>query len=130
MGNIELKPDSYDIKEIVNIIEQVEKLLFPNEKGRPIITYKIEEGSVRNIFYTSMQAIIGVTALFVQINSHQNIDFLESGTAKAIETFQDVAVKKNYSFEIKTSLPENNLLRINPTTHFYRTEEHWSEAEF
>lgn len=31
-GNIELKPDTYDIKEIIGIIEQTEKLLFPGEK--------------------------------------------------------------------------------------------------
>lgn len=130
-GNIELKPDTYDIKEVINIIEQTEKLLFPGEKKeRPLISYKLEEGSVRNIFRTSMQAIIGFTAVLSQVQTSQNIDFLELSTAKAIESLQESAVKKNYSFEISTSLKESTKLKIDSTTHFYRSTEHWAEAEF
>ncbi len=130
-GNIELKPDSYDIKEVVGIIEQAERLLFPGEKKeRPLISYKLEEGSVRNIFRTSMQAIIGFTAVLGQVNITQNIDFLEINTAKAIESFQETAVKKDYTFEISTSLKGTSKLKIDSSTNFYRTTAHWAEAEF
>lgn len=130
-GNIELKPDSYDIKEVISIIENAERMLFPGEKReRPLMTYMLEEGSVRNIFKTSIQAIIGFSAVLSQIESSKNIDFLELNTSKAIETFQETAIKKDYAFEISTSI--NNLLklRIDSKTSFFRTKEHWAEAEF
>ncbi len=130
-GNMELKPDSYDIKEVISIIEQAERLLFPGEKKeRPLISYKLEEGSVRNIFRTSMQAVIGFTAVLSQINASKNIDFLELGTAKAIESFQETAVKKDYAFEISTSIDKTINLKIDTSTNFYRTLDHWAEAEF
>lgn len=130
-GNIELKPDSYDIKDIIQIIEQAEKMLSPGEKReRPLISYQIEEGSVLNIFRTSMQAIIGFTAILGQIKDSNSIDFLELPTAQAIEYFQETAIRKNYIFEISTSTPKTINLRIDSSTNFYRTKENWLEAEF
>ena len=130
-GNIELKPDTYDIKEVVGIIDQAERLLFPGEKKeRPLISYKLEEGSVRNIFRTSMQVIIGFTAVLSQVQASRNIDFLELNTAKAIESFQEAAVRKDYTFEISTSINKAEILKIDSSTNFYRTTEYWAEAEF
>jgi len=59
-----------------------------------------------------------------------NIDFLDSPTAKAIEQFQDNAKKKNYSFNLKTSIIKSNELVINKETNFYRSEAVWVDAEF
>ncbi len=130
-GNIELKPDNYDIKEVVSIIEQAEKILFPGEKReRPIISYRQEEGSVRNIFKTSMQAVIGFSAILNQIQTSQNIDFLENSTASAIETFQETAIKKDYTFEITTSIQDSIKFKIDSSTNFFRIKDHWAEAEF
>jgi len=130
-GNIELKPDNYDIKEVVSVIEQAERLLFPGEKReRPLISYRLEDGSVKHIFKTSMQAIISFNAVLGQIEKSQNIDFLELNTAKAFETIQETAIKKNYAFEISTSLDDAKRLKIDPSTYYYRTSEHWADAEF
>ena len=50
-GNLQLKPDNYDIRHIGTILQNVEDLLFPNnKKNRPLITYDIKGGSVRHIF--------------------------------------------------------------------------------
>ncbi len=130
-GNNELKPDNYDIKEIVAIIENAEKLLFPGErKERPLISYSIEDGSVKHIFRTVMQAVIGFNAILYAVNSSQNIDFLDINTAKAIEAFQEEAIKKNYSFSISTSLPDSIKMKINTATHFFRNSSYWVDAEF
>jgi hypothetical protein len=130
-GNIELSPDNYDIKEISGILENAENLLYPGDKkGRPIISYSIEQGSVKHIFKTSMQYVIALNAIIGQINQAQNIDFLDAATAKAIENIQDIAGKKNYTFDIKTSLKETNELVIDKTTQFKRTEAFWADAEF
>lgn len=130
-GNLELTPDNYDIREVISVLEQTESLLFPGEKKeRPVISYKQESGSVRHIFQTSMQTIIGFTAILGQIAATQNIDFLELNTAKAIEAFQDSAIKKDYIIQLRTSLPDSSELTIDKTTRFYRTSTVWADAEF
>lgn len=130
-GNLDLAPDNYDIREIINILESAEKLLFPGDKrDRPNISYKIEEGSVKHILKTSIQYIIGFNAIIGQVNRVQNIDFLDLDTAVAFENIQDIAAKKNYIFSIKTSLDQSNEVKIDNTSRFYRTEAIWADAEF
>jgi hypothetical protein len=130
-GNLELKPDTLDIRELMSVLEQSENLLFPNEKKeRPIISYQLEEGSVKHIFKTSIQAIIGFNAIIAQIDATKNIDFLNLNTAKAIESFQDTALKKNFKFSISTSLDETTELIIDRNTRFIRSEALWADAEF
>lgn len=130
-GNIELSPDSYDIREIISILENAESLLFPGgKKDRPIISYNIEEGSVKHILKTSIQYIIGFNAVLGQVASTQSIDFLDFSTAKAFENVQDIAKKRDYSFTIRTSLEGSSEVAISRTTQFYRTEAIWADAEF
>lgn len=130
-GGMELSPENFDIKEIILLFEQVEKLLFPTElKERPVISYEISKGSVRNIFKTSIQAVIGFNALINTIQSENNIDFLEINTARAIETLQEISNQKNYEFVISTSLPNTIRLVINNNTSYIRTSENWVDAEF
>lgn len=130
-GNLELSPDNFDIREIIDILENAENLLFPNDKrDRPVISYKIEHGSVRHIFKTSIQYIIGFNAVLAQINEVNNIDFLDLSTAKAFENFQEITAKKDYAVTIKTSIADSNEIKIDRTTNFRRTESVWAEAEF
>ncbi|XHR94644.1 hypothetical protein ACFJIV_31000 [Mucilaginibacter sp. UC70_90] len=51
-------------------------------------------------------------------------------TAKAIESFQDTALKKNFKFNISTSLEETAHLIIDRNTRFIRSEALWADAEF
>lgn len=130
-GNFNLSPDNYDIRELIAILENAEDLLYSGDKkDRPTISYRIEEGSVKHIFKTSMQFIIGFNAVIGQVNQIQNIDFLDIRTAKAFENIQNIATKKNYIFSIKTSLEQTNELKLDKTTRFYRSEAIWADAEF
>ncbi len=130
-GNFDLSPDNYDIKEIISILENAENLLFPNDKKeRPIISYKIEDGSVKHLLKTSIQYIIGFNAVIGQINQSMNIDFLDSNTSKAFENIQNIAKKNNYTFTLNTSLEESNVIQIDRHTQFYKTEVTWIDAEF
>lgn len=95
-----------------------------------LVSYQLEEGSVRLIFKTSIQYIIGFNAIIGQINKSKSVDFLDLSTAKAFEVFQDIAVKKNYSLEVKTSVEKTNKVIVDNTTHFYRSESNWADAEF
>jgi len=130
-GNLDLSPDNYDIREVIAMLENAENLLyFGDKKERPTISYRIEEGSVKHIFKTSIQYIIGFNAVIGQINQVQNIDFLDFKTATAFENIQDLAAKKNYSFSIRTSLDQTNEVKVDRATRFYRTEAIWADAEF
>jgi len=129
-GSLRLSPEIYDIKEIASMLQNIEDLLYPsNKKDRPIITYDIEEGSVRNIFKTSLQAIIGFSAVIGQIEKVNSIDFLDLKTAQAIENIQNLSYQKNYDFEITTSVSDEAFLKINPNTKYLRTENIWVDAE-
>jgi len=93
--NLNLTPNNHDIREIIAILQNAKNLLFPyKKKGRSTISYKIEEGSVKHIFKTSIQHIIVFNAIIAQIQQQQNIDFLDLPTAKAIENIQDIVRKK------------------------------------
>lgn len=130
-GNLDLSPDNYDIREVMAMLENAEDLLYSGDKkGRPIISYRIEEGSVKHIFKTSMQFIIGFNAVIGQVNQTQSIDFLDIRTAKAFESIQGIAIKHDYAFSIKTSLDQTNEVKLDKTTRFYRVEAIWADAEF
>lgn len=130
-GNETLKPENYDIKYTVQLMQDVEDLLYPNHKNeRPLITYEVAEGSVRHFFKTTMQTIIGFGAILTQIQASHSIDFLDSKTARAIENIQHTAIQTNYDFQIKTSRDDNYELLITPKTKFFRTENMWVDAEF
>lgn len=130
-GNLDLTRDNYDIREIRDMLEQVEGLLIPNDKkDRPVISYQLESGSVRHIFKTSIQFIIGFNAVLGQIANDKSIDFLDLPTAKAFESFQETAIRKQYSFEINTSIDHSNKVNIDRTTKFCRTVSIWGNAEF
>lgn len=130
-GNNQLTPDNFDVKEIRSLLESVEDILFPNNKtNRPDITYSLSEGSVRNVFKTSMQAVIAFSAVMAAVSFSGSIDGLELPTARAIETIQTIAVKKNYTFDFKTSLDDGNVLTVSPRTYFYRNIDLWVDAEF
>ncbi|MFY9160772.1 hypothetical protein [Aquirufa ecclesiirivi] len=130
-GNLNLSPENYDIREVISMLETAENLLYSGEKkDRPIISYQIEDGSVRHIFRTSIQYIIGFNAILGQISQVQHIDFLDLGTAKAFENIQEIAVNRNYDFSIKTSLDNSNEVKVDRTTKFFRSEVIWANAEF
>jgi len=129
-GNMDLSPDNYDIKYISILLQDIENLLYPNnKKDRPLITYDIKKGSVKHIFSTPIQYIIGFSAILEQISSSDSIDFLDLKTARAFENLQNISIQKNYEFQIQTSVKEITELIINPETKFFRAENNWADAE-
>ncbi|MBK7086633.1 MAG: hypothetical protein IPH53_19070 [Flavobacteriales bacterium] len=71
-GTLKLTPESFDIRELKDLLGRVEDLLFPGErKDRPTIGYRNEEGSVKNIFTTSMQTVIAFNAVLGQVRQQQ-----------------------------------------------------------
>lgn len=130
-GNRDLKPESFDIKHLAELLKDVEDMLYPvSKKERPLISYDVQEGSVKHIFKTSIQAIIGFSAVLTQVEANNAIDFLEYKTARAIESVQKLSVEKDYVFAFKTSLNDKYDLVISPHTKYYASENFWTDAEF
>lgn len=130
-GNLELNPTTFDIKHITSLLQNMEDLLYPNnKKDRPLIAYNIKEGSVRHLFSTPVQYIIGFSAILGQIQGSKSIDFLDLKTARAFESIQQLSQQKNFEFQFKTSVTEEVELTITPGTNFFRTENLWADAEF
>lgn len=98
VGNKPLKPNDIDIAEIKEIISDVETFLYPTrgEKAeRPHISYKIEEGSARNLFYLPISGVLLFNGLSTEIKTRGNIDFLDNKRAVIIDKFQRRAAEKN-----------------------------------
>jgi len=129
VGAQKLTPALVDIDEIREILAQTSGLLFPSEKRsqRPLISYQIEEGSVRHRFRTVMQSVIGFGAVLTQISTQGQIDFLHERSAVAIEKLQHLAVEKDYVVTISAN---EGSLRIDRTTHYLRNAKLWVDAEF
>lgn len=66
IGNEPLSLENFDIREIRGLFDVVETLLYPNQKvTRGSLSFSIEDGSVRNIFKTTVQS----AATFITIVS-------------------------------------------------------------
>lgn len=125
-GNESLEPANFDIAQIRILFDTVEALLYPDPKGkksRPVIAYEMREGSVVNIFKTSLQSVLAVSAIFSAIEREKGaIDRLETNSAKAIETLQAYAIRNDYTIEISTSDKPARKFVIDRNTRYERHE--------
>lgn len=125
-GDEPLTPANFDIGQIRFLLDEVENLLYPDKKkrkDRPTISYELKEGSVLNVFKTSMQSVLLVSSVLGVIEQETGyIDKLEVGSAQAIENLQSFALRHNYDIEIGTSDKPQRIFKITPTTHYVRRE--------
>lgn len=124
IGNEQLSPSNFDIRQIRTLFDIVEPLLYPDKKSRltrPTISYEMKEGSVINVFRTSMQVVLTFSSIIGIIESQGgSIDKLETESAKAIENVQDFAVRNDYEVNISTSDKPQRVFSITPETHYVR----------
>ncbi|MFZ1331085.1 MAG: hypothetical protein WAR83_02785 [Flavobacteriales bacterium] len=129
-GNTDLKPTEFDIRELRGLLDEVEVLLFPNDRReRPVISYEVAGGSVRNLFRTGVQSIASLGAVIGLVNTQRTLDILEPRTAKAFETIQQWAIEKDYVFTLTTSTDPVVELRVDRSTAYFRTEATLVETE-
>lgn len=125
-GNENLSPANFDIAQIRFLFDTVESLLYPDaksKKNRPDITYEMREGSVVNVFRTSLQSVLAVSAIFSAIEIDKgSIDRLEPNSAKAIETLQSYAIRNDYTIELSTSDKPSRRFVIDRETRYERHE--------
>ncbi len=133
VGNKPLKPIDIDIADIKEIISDVETFLYPTkgEKSeRPHISYKIEEGSARNIFYLPISGVLLFNGLSSEIKNRGNIDFLDNKRAEIIDKFQRKAKEKNVEISFLSSSTIEPILKINKETNFFKIAATFIDTEF
>jgi len=133
VGNKPIKPIDIDIAEIKEIISDVETFLYPSkgEKAeRPHISYRLEEGSARNLFYLPISGVLLFNGLSGEINNRGNIDFLDNKRAEIIDKFQRKANEKNIEISFYSSSNAEPILKINQQTQFFKIAATYIETEF
>jgi len=133
VGNKPLKPINIDIAEIKEIISDVETFLYPTrgEKAeRPHISYRIEEGSARNLFYLPISGVLLFNGLSTEIKTRGNVDFLDNKRAEIIDKFQRRAAEKNLEISFFSSSAKEPILKINKDTSYFKIASTYIETEF
>lgn len=132
-GNERLTPANFDISQISVLFEDIEAILYPDRKKRkerPVISYELRDGCVSNIFRTSMQGVLMLSAMIGTIEMNNgSIDELEANSASAIEHLQAFAIENDYNIEIATSDKPNRKFTISPSTRYKRNDNVMVETE-
>ena len=133
IDNKPLKPIDIDISEIKEIISDVETFLYPTrgeKTERPHISYRIEEGSARNLFYLPISGVLLFNGLSSEITNRGNIDFLDNKRAEIIDKFQRRAAEKNFEISFFSSSAKEAILKINKDTTYFKIAASYIETEF
>lgn len=133
VNNKKLKPKDIDIADVKELISEVETFLYPTrgEKAeRPHISYQIEEGSARNLFFLPISGVILFNGLIAEIKSRGNVDFLDNKRAEVIDKFQRRAAESNFEIAFLSSLSEEPILRIDKDTKYFKVAATYIETEF
>ena len=133
VDNHKLTPLDIDIDEVKEILVDIEAFLYPerNEKSkRPLISYRIEEGSAKHLFFLPITAALSFNGMIGEISSRNSIDFLDYKRAEIIEKFQKKAIAKNWEITITTSSSDKKILKINSATNYFNVAPDFIETEF
>lgn len=133
VGDKPIKPTDIDITEIKEIISDVETFLYPSKAektDRPHISYKIEEGSARNLFYLPISGVLLFNGLSSEIENRGNIDFLDNKRAEIIDKFQRKAAERNLEISFYSSSTKEPILKINKDTTYFKVAASFIETEF
>lgn len=124
-----LNPKDIDISETKELLSDVETLLFPTKaekEERPIVSYEVKEGSVKNIFYIPVAKAIMFTALMTEIGTQGTIDLLDSKQASIIDKWQQKTYNTGREYVISSSIsPDKSLVNITKNSQFISPKTDW-----
>jgi len=125
-----LTPDNFDIAELKELLDNFEKIIAPDNKiKRPVIGYRIEEGSIINKFIMPLVAVAAFNGILEELDVSKTLDFLPYRQAKSFEAIQLKSQKNNWDFNISTSLKQSHKLRISKDTNFLINPALWVTTE-
>jgi len=124
-----LNPKDIDISETKELLSDVEALLFPTkaEKDeRPKVSYEVQEGSVKNLFFIPAAKVIMFTALMSEVGKRGNIDLLEPKAAAIIDKWQRKSYTTGRAYLLTSSIsPDEAFVKINKESQFIAAQTDW-----
>lgn len=129
IGNEELRPETYDIRELRDMIDIVCGVMGHTNKSNDLISLEIKDGSVRQLFYSTKQQVMIAATLLQLVASNPHMENVDDRLASQIETIQSKAISLGYTYEICTSEKGTPLL-ISPMTNYKRLEAQWVDADY
>lgn len=124
-----LNPKDIDIAETKEILSDVETLLFPTKAERderPKVSYEVQEGSVKNIFFVPAAKAIMFTALMSEVGKRGTIDLLEPKAAAIIDKWQRKSYSSGRQYSITSSVTnEEPFLRITKESQLIAAQTDW-----
>lgn len=123
-----LNPKDIDIAETKELLLDVETLLFPTKaekEERPKVSYEVQDGSVKNLFFIPAANVIMFTALLSEVGKQGSTDLLQPKAAVIIDKWQRKALSSGREYSITSSVNETPFLTINSHTKFIATQTDW-----
>ena len=123
-----LNPKDIDIAETKDLLLDVETLLFPTKsekEERPRVSYEVQEGSVKNLFFIPAANAIMFTALMTEVGKRGATDLLQTKAAAIIDKWQKRSFTSNREYSIASSVNETPFLTINKHTRFIAPQTNW-----
>ena len=123
-----LNPKDIDIAETKELLADVETLLFPTKaekEERPKVSYEVQEGSVKNLFFIPAANVIMFTALISEVGKRGNTDLLQQKAAAIIDKWQKKSFAYGREYIITSSVNETPFLIINRETKFIAPQTDW-----
>jgi hypothetical protein len=124
-----LNPKDIDISETKELLTDVETLLYPaksEKEERPRVSYEVQEGSVKNLFFIPTAKAIMFTALMSEVGRQGTTELLEPQQAAIIDKWQQRSYKSGRSYSFSSSQQESgSFLSINPQTKFIVPQTDW-----
>ena len=124
-----LNPRDVDINETKELLSDVEVLLYPTKPERderPKVSYEVQEGSVKNIFFIPAAKAIMFTALLNEVSRQGSTELLEPQAAGIIDKWQQRSYKSGQEYLFSSSVQESNpFLTISKETKFIAPQSDW-----
>lgn len=124
----DLNPRDIDIAETKEFLSDVETLLFPTktEKDeRPKVSYEVQDGSVKNLFFIPAANVIMFTALMSEVGKRGSTDLLQQKAAAVIDKWQKKSFVSGREYSISSSVNETPFLTIKRDTKFIAPQTDW-----
>lgn len=128
-----LTPADVDIREIQDVISNVETFLFPTKEEkrfRPQISYDIKSGSAVHRFFLPISLVILFNGLTSEIRKRNSLDFLDYKRQEVIHGFQQKSIIDGLTFVFNSSLTQEPTLTVNTSSSFEVTAPLFYESEF
>lgn len=126
--NGDLRPIDIDITETKELLTDAETLLFPAKSERderPKVSYSVQEGSVKNLFFVPVANVIMFSALMTEVGSRGTTELLQPKAVAVLDKWQKKAYNTGREYLISSSVNSTPFIRINRDTKFIAPQTEW-----